>query len=116
MAYKVIKIGDKEVPMMAMSSVAIYHKWVFGTDLNKIQFEEKYSQGDRISLYCEMAFIMAKFAELKDRRKMRTLNQDAYLDWLEQFEYDDLVNALNEVSDLYLGQLSTKSQEKKEEN
>lgn len=115
MAYKVIKIGEKEVPMMAMSSVAIYHKWVFGTDLNKITFETKYSQGDRISLYFELAFIMAKFAELKDRRKMRKLNEDSYLDWLEQFEYEDLVNALDEVQNLYLGQLSSTSQEKKEE-
>ena len=115
MAYKVIKIGEKEVPMMVMSSLAIYHKRVFGHDLNKVTFEKEYTQGDRITLYCEIAFIAAKFAELKDRKKMLKLNEDAYLDWLEQFEYADLVDALDEVQNLYLGQLASSSQEKKEE-
>ena len=38
--FKVVKIGDKEVPMMAMASTDIYYKRVFGEDPLKIVTEQ----------------------------------------------------------------------------
>lgn len=117
MAYKLVKIGGKEVPMMAMASINIYYRRIFGRDPIKIQTAKDNDTGDRINLYMEMGFVMAKFYELKaDRKEMAKLNEDAYLDWLEQFEYADYVAAVGDIAEVYEGQTVSTSQEKKEEN
>lgn len=117
MAYKLVKIGGKEVPMMAMASINIYYKRIFGRDPIKVQATKDYDLGDQINLYLEMGFVMAKFYELKaDRKEMAKLNEDAYMDWLEQFEYADYMAAVPAITELYEGQSASTSQEKKEES
>ena len=110
--YNVVKIGDKDVPMLSMASVDIYYKHIFHEDAIKVQTKET-DEGDIINFVSRMAFVMAKFAELKDRKEMLKLNEDAYLEWLDQFERTDFLNALVDARRTYEGQSITMSDAKK---
>ena len=110
--YKLVKIGDKEVPMMAMASSDVYYKRVFGEDPLKIVTAQE--TGDSTSLLFQMGFILAKQAELRDRKKMMALTLNDYVDWLDQFEYSDYIESLSDVAVVYYGNKATTSQEKKE--
>lgn len=110
--YNIVRIGDKEVPMLSMASVDIYYKQVFHEDAIKLQTSTQ-DEGDIINFISRMAFIMAKFAELKDRKEMLKLTEDAYLDWLDGFERNDFLNALIDARKTYEGQTVTMSDAKK---
>ena len=110
--YRVIKIGDKEVPMLSMASVDVYYKRVFREDpLIKLADKDD-DNAAKVSLAFPMGFIMAKFAELKDRKKMMQLTEDDYLDWLDQFEYGDYVEAAADIILTYYGQKAGSAHEK----
>ena len=110
--FKVVKIGDKEVPMMAMASTDIYYKRVFGEDPLKIVTEQ--GTGESTGLLYNMGFILAKQAELRDRKKMMSLTMDNFVEWLDGFEYSDYIEALSEIAVVYYGNKAISSQEKKE--
>ena len=110
--YNVVKIGDKDVPMLSMASVDIYYRNIFHKDAIKLQ-SDGLDEGDLINFVMEMGFVMAKFAELKDRKEMAKLNEDAFLDWLDGFERADYLNALVDVRMTYEGQSVTASEAKK---
>ena len=109
--YKVVKIGDKEVPMLAMASSDIYYKRLFGEDPLKVVTAQ--NEGDNTALLFQMGFILAKQAELRDRKRMMALTMDNYIDWLDSMEYGDYIEALDQVAAVYYGNRITSSQEKK---
>ena len=83
--YNVIKVGDKEVPMMSMASVDLYFKTIFHEDPMKIQSKPDFDTGDLLDFISKMGFVMAKFAELKSRKEMLKLNEDAKK-WTESMQ------------------------------
>lgn len=111
--YNVVKIGDKDVPMLAMASVDLYYKQIFHEDAIKLQSAKDFDEGDLINFVEKMGFVMAKFAELKNRKEMSKLNEEAFLDWLDQFERVDYMNALADIRMTYEGQSVTGSDAKK---
>lgn len=112
MAYKIITIGDKEVPMLALASCDNYYKKVFHEDPLGIMSRKDDDDGAKSRVAFNMGFIFAKFAEYKDRKKMLQLNEEDFIEWLEQFEYGDYVQAAAEVLDLYYFQKKTTATEK----
>ena len=110
--YNIVRIGEKEVPMLSMASVDLYFRNVFHEDAIKLQTKEQ-DEGDIINFISKMGFIMAKFAELRDRKEMSKLNEDSYLDWMDQFERSDYLNALVDIRLTYEGQAVTHSDGKK---
>lgn len=110
--YNVVKIGDKDVPMLSMASVDIYYRNIFHEDAIKLQTKEQ-DEGDLINFISRMAFIMVKFAELKDRKEMNKLNEDMFIDWLDGFERADFLNALPDARKTYEGQSITAVDAKK---
>lgn len=108
-----VKIGSKVVPMLSMSSVDVYYRNVFHEDPIKLQADASNDPGAMVTFYIKMAFIMAKFAEFHDRKKMATLNEDSYIEWLDQFDRMDMMNALEDVMLTYNGQMVTTSEAKK---
>lgn len=112
--YNIIKVGEKDVPMLAMASVDIYYRNIFHEDAIKLQTREQ-DEGDIINFVLRMGFVMAKFAELKDRKEMNKLNEDAFIDWLDGFERSDILNALVDVRKTYEGQSITQSDAKKKD-
>ena len=112
--YNLVKIGDKSVPMLAMASVDLFYRNIFHEDAVKLQASSP-DEGDIINFMSRMAFVMAKYAELRDRKEMNKLNEDNYLEWLEQFERMDFFNALIDVRLTYEGQQITSSDAKKKD-
>ena len=110
--YNLVKIGDRDVPMLSMASVDLYYRNIFHEDAIKLQTKDQ-DEVDLINFVMRMGFVMAKFAELKDRKEMSKLNEDSYLDWLDGFERNDYFNALPDVRMTYEGQSITDAEAKK---
>lgn len=112
--YKVIKIGDKDVPMLAVASVNIYCTRVFGIDPLKVIGEDiDYMTG--IDLYQKLGFLMAKLAECNKNGSfapMNELNEDSYLEWLCNIDNADFIEATQEIAALYIGQNKASSKPK----
>lgn len=114
--YQVVKIGDKDVPMLSMASVNVYYRRVFGADPLLMQDGTKeLTPGENINLYLGMGFIMAKMAEMKGRENMLKLNEDNYIEWLDQFDNAELINAVLDIAAVYNGQNVSMSQKKTED-
>lgn len=113
--YNVVKIGDKDVPMMAMASVDVYYRNIFHEDAIKLQTNKDLDEADLINFVMRMGFVMAKFAELKSRKEMNQLNEDTFLDWLDQFDRSAYLEALGDIRMTYEGQAVTTSDAKKKE-
>lgn len=111
--FNIVHIGGQEVPMLSMASVDYYYKNIFHEDPIKIQAADKLDAGDMVILSEKMGFVMAKFAELKDRKEMMKLNEDVFLDWMEKFDRKDLIEALPDIQATYEGQTVTGSKAKK---
>ena len=112
--FNVVKIGDKEVPMLSLASVDVYYQHIFHEDPLKVQTNAT-DYSEAIGFYNRMGFVMAKFAELKNRKDMAKLNEDMYLDWLDTFERTDYLAALADIRMVYEGQQTTASDSKKNE-
>lgn len=110
--YNVVKVGETDVPMLSMASCDIYYRNIFHEDAIKLQSKEM-DEGDLINFIMRMGFVMAKFAELKNREEMRKLNEDMFVDWLDGFERSDYLNALPDIRATYEGQRVATSEEKK---
>ena len=113
--YNLVKIGDKDVPMLAMASVDVYYRNIFHVDPIALQTKEM-DEGTAIVFYEQMGYVMAMFAELKSSAEMRKLNEDSYLEWLGQFPRGEYISALPDVMATYNGQSVVRSEAKKKEN
>lgn len=102
--YNIVKIGAADVPMLSMASVDVYYRNIFHEDPLKIQTEENTDTGVMVGFYQKMGFVMAKFAELKDRKEMMKLNEDAFFEWMDTMERIDLISALPDIQATYEGQ------------
>lgn len=111
--YNEIKIGKQTVPMLAMASIDVYYRNTFHEDPVKLQTAKDLDEGDLINFIEKMGFVMAKFAETKNRKEMMKLNEDAFLDWLDQFERADYLEALGDIRLTYEGQMVTAADAKK---
>lgn len=98
--------------MLAVASCDDDYRHIFHEDAIKAQTKEM-DEGDLINLFMRMGFVMAKSAEIRDRKERRNLNEDSYLDWLDGFERADYINALPDIRATYEGQRLTTSEEKK---
>ena len=105
--YRTVHIGETEVPMLSMASVDVYYRNIFREDPIAMQARGM-DDGETIIFIMRMGYVMAAFAELKDHKEMRSLNEDTYLEWLDGMERADYLAALPEVRAVYEGQnLST---------
>ena len=109
--FKVIKIGDKDVPMLAVASVNLYCTRVFGIDpLKTINSDMEYMTG--IDLYQKIGFLMAKLAECNKNGSfapMSQLNEDSYIEWLCEIDNGAFMEATKEIAELYIGQQKANS-------
>ena len=110
--YNVIRIGAAEVPMLSMASVDVYYRHIFHEDPLKIQTQAQ-GADEAIGFYYRMGFVMAKYAELRDRKEMLKLNEDSYIAWLDRFDRLELMTALGGIQATYDGQSVTYTDAKK---
>ena len=111
-----VKIGDKEVEMLASAASPILYKRVFRRDWFKTlsESQEDASGIESITYFEEMAFIMASQASMPTD-KLVNLTYENYLEWLGQFEAEDLMMSAGDVANLYKGQEEQSSAPKKEQ-
>lgn len=112
--FKIVKVGEKEVPMLAMASANIYYKRVFGEDPIALQADKEMSTGENINFCLQMGYILASCAAAQgDRAKLAEMSEDGYLDWLDQFDTAALVEASPDIATVYNGQGRSASVSKK---
>lgn len=99
MMYDKIKVGGNELMFCACASVNVCYYNVFHEDFIKMISND---EGLATSAMMKMAFIMAEFGRLNDRRQVNRLTEDNYCDWLDQFTTGELVAALPEIQNFYM--------------
>lgn len=114
--YKEIKIGDITVPMLANGATALRYKHIFGKDLIAEFQEAEKDSAKVVDSIPELAFVMSKAAEAKEgKADLNKLNEEMFLNWLEQFGPMDLPLAAEQIVNLYIGNGATSSEAKKKE-
>ncbi len=112
--FKNIEIGGITVPMLANGATPIRYRYVFHKDIitEFQQAQDDYSKV--VNSMPELAFIMAMQAKAQDGAiDLNLLNEDKYLEWVEQFGAMDLPMASEQIINLYLGNNATSSEPKK---
>lgn len=111
-----VKIGDKEVEMLANAASPILYKRVFRRDWFKTlsESQEDASGIESITYFEEMGFIMAMQATLPTD-KLISLSYEDYLNWAGRFESEDLMMVVGDIATIYKGQEETSSVPKKED-
>ena len=112
--FKNIEIGGITVPMLANGATPIRYRQVFHKDIitEFQQAQDDYSKV--VNSMPELAFIMAMQATAQDGAiDLNLLDEDAYLEWVEQFGAMDLPMASEQIINLYLGNNATSSEPKK---
>lgn len=99
MMYTKLKVGAEELTLCACASVNVCYFNVFHEDFIKMISSD---EGLATSAMMKMAFIMAEFGRLNDRKKVNRLTEDNYCDWLDQFTTGELVAALPEIQNFYM--------------
>lgn len=98
--YGTVKMGSKEVGMVANAASPYIYKQVFHEDfLSKLQAKEPDTD-----LFQKMAYIMAKQAEIEKLPELMKLTEEGFYEWLLQFESMDVLYAIEEIANLYLAQ------------
>lgn len=106
--YKLVTIGNQEVEMVANAATPFRYNQIFKEDFLKLASETK-ADASAAGTFIRLAYVMAMQAAKKDMAK---LNEDSFLNWLEQFETNDLFNALNEITEVYAGNEKTSTSPK----
>ena len=110
MMYKKMKVGAEELTFCACASVNVCYFNVFHEDFIKMISSD---EGLASSCMMKMAFIMAEFGRLNDRKAVNRLTEDNYCDWLDQFTTGELVAALPEIQTFYMASTGTTVSSKK---
>ena len=109
--YGTVKLGEKEVPMLANAATPIRYRQVFGKNLLRYFLGEE-SQDEVAAMTGELAYIMAKSGEGAD---MNRLSLDDYATWLEGFDAMAFVEpeTVSQIIKLYQGNMENGSTAKK---
>ena len=99
MLYKNIKIGSKEYKMCSAASINICYQNIFNEDF--LSLLDMNHPETSIMPFMRMAFVMCKVGEL-GRKQANTMTKDDYEDWLDEFSFSDLINAMEEIQSFYL--------------
>ena len=100
MIYNKLPIGEKEYTFCACASVNVCYANIFHEDFIKLLSTG--AEGEMASAFVKMAFVMAKYGELNDRKAVNQLTEDDYENWLDEFTTGDLIEALPEIQAFYM--------------
>ena len=93
-----VKIGAKEVEMLANAATPYRYQQIFHEDyIKKVTGKEEAEPAD---LFTKLGFVMAMQAAKKDMSKVSIAD---FYTWLEGFEPSDVFMAVDEISSIYYG-------------
>lgn len=108
--FKEIQIGRRTIPMQATASTTYRFKQVFKRDILKVMMDTTGKHEAEEDDIQKLAYIMAMAAECKD---MNQLNEDTFIEWLDQFDPMDLFRAQEEILNIFQGNRETEETQKK---
>ena len=97
--YAQIRIGDKDVGMLANAASSYIYKQVFHEDLLR-KFQDMGAEPDT-QIGEKMGFIFAKQAEVQNPSELMKLTMDDFLEWLTQFDPLDIFLESDKIAELY---------------
>lgn len=103
----VVEINGEKVEMLSTASSPYRFRQVFHEDflLKSRKFatseDEEESITEAIDVFIKMGFIMAMQASGADMAK---LDYDAFLKWLDKYESNGLMQAVDDIAEIYKGQ------------
>lgn len=110
MARGIVKIGSKDVDMLANAASPVIYRRIFQKDF-LLQMDPK-GEIDTNAL-SEMGYVMSLQTQMTFKEIVDTISQDDYYTWLEQFEALDVMMACNAIFALFKGQEKTLVSQKK---
>lgn len=110
MLFETLSIGDKTIKVCTCASINLCYWNIFHEDFMKSITAE---DGTPTTAMMQMAFVMAKFGELGNRKAVNKLTVDDFGDWLDQFGNGELLTVLSQFEDLYMASNSSGASSKK---
>ena len=96
---KTVSIEGKDMELAANAATPFRFRQVFKKDLLSILGNEKKAEEEGFETIMQLAFIMAKQAEKADMTK---LNEDTFIEWLEDFGSMAFVEAAEDILNVYM--------------
>lgn len=97
--FKTLTIDGKEMEFAANAATPFRYKQVFKKDLFAILGNEDKAQNEGVEAVTQLAYIMAKQAEKADMSK---LNEDGFIEWLEDFGPMAFVESAEDILGVYM--------------
>ena len=97
--YKTIEIDGKELSVAANAATPFRYKQVFHQDLFAVLGNEKRAEEEGAEAVMKLAYIMHNQAEKADMNK---LNEEGFIDWLEEFSSMAFINAVDDIVNVYM--------------
>lgn len=112
--------SDALTPMLANAATPYRYKSIFGEDLIKKIASSSTINSDgtgtvTVNFVGELAFVMAMQAAAHSDKniKMDKLNEEKFVEWLEQYDSLSMENASNDIFEVYAGNIRSDSEAKK---
>lgn len=103
---KTITIGEHEIDFLATAATPIRFNQVFsGEDFYGIITSEKMSDSTGTIAITKLAYVMAMQARNSrepEKLDFHALNNDTFVEWLEQFDPQDINDKLAEIAEVYM--------------
>ena len=99
--FKTMEIGGKELELVANAATPFRFKQVFHKDLFSVLGNEERAAEEGVETITQLAYIMTKQAEKTDMGK---LNEDGFIQWLEEFPPMAFVDSAEEILNAYMDQ------------
>ena len=106
---KSINIGGKDIEMLANGLTPVAYKRVFKKDF----LAETQKEDMDMTVFQELAFIMAMQCEKTDKEMMTGLTEEDYWTWLGGFGSMDIINEVDKVFAIFKASEKTASVPKK---
>ena len=99
--FKTMKIGGKELELVANAATPFRFKQVFHKDLFSVLGNEERAAEEGVETITQLAYVMTKQAEKADMNK---LSEDGFIQWLEDFPPMAFVDSAEEILNAYMDQ------------
>ena len=97
--FKTVTIDGKDLELAANAATPFRFKQVFHKDLFAILGNEQKAETEGVEAVTQLAYIMAKQAEKADMSK---LNEDGFIEWLEDFSGMAFVTSAEDILNVYM--------------
>ena len=101
--YGKVMIGQHEVEMVSNAATPYRYTQIFKDDFMS-EITTDLTDAKATNVFMRLGYVMACQAAKKDMTKC---TEDTWAAWLEQFEFQDMVNALGDISAIYAGTAKT---------